>query len=92
MAAQRQCSDHQLSLSLFFGFFAFSRAASMVCGGSQARGQIRAVDSGLCQSHSNMDLSHVSNLHHSSRQRRILNPLSSARDRTLNLMVPSWIC
>ena len=31
-------------------------------------------------------------LHHSSQQCRILNPLSKARDRTRNLMVPSWIC
>ena len=37
------------------------------------------------------DPSHVCNLHHSSRHRRILNPLSKARDRTTNLMVPSQI-
>ena len=35
------------------------------------------------------DLSHVCDLHHSSRQRRILNPLSEASDWTRNLMVPS---
>ena len=29
--------------------------------------------------------------HHSSRPRRILNPLNEARDRTCNIMVPSWI-
>ena len=28
------------------------------------------------------ELSHICNLHHSSRQRQILNPLSEARDRT----------
>uniref|UniRef100_A0A8C3YEF5 Uncharacterized protein n=1 Tax=Catagonus wagneri TaxID=51154 RepID=A0A8C3YEF5_9CETA len=33
----------------------------------------------------------VCDLHHSSRQRRVLNPLSEARDRTRNLMVPSHI-
>ena len=33
----------------------------------------------------------VCDLHHSSQQRQILNPLSEARDRTDNLMVPSWI-
>ena len=38
------------------------------------------------------DLNQVSHLHHSSQQRRILNPLSEARDRTCNLMVPSRIC
>ena len=37
------------------------------------------------------DLSHVCNLHHSSWQRRIINPLSKCRDRTCNLMVPSQI-
>ena len=36
------------------------------------------------------DLSHICNLHHSS-QHQILNPLRKARDRTRNLMVPSWI-
>ena len=34
------------------------------------------------------DLSHVCNLHHSSWQYQILNPLSKARDQTRNLGVP----
>ena len=38
------------------------------------------------------DPSHVFDLHHSPRQCWILNPLSSARDQTCNLMVPSQIC
>ena len=38
------------------------------------------------------DPGQVCNLHPSSRQHRILNPLSEARDRTHNLMVPSRIC
>ena len=37
------------------------------------------------------DPSHICSLHHSSQQRQILNPLSEAKDRTHNLMVPSWI-
>ena len=37
------------------------------------------------------DPSHICYLHHSSWQRRILNPLMEGRDRTHNLMVPSWI-
>ena len=37
------------------------------------------------------DLSHVHDLHHSSWQHHVLNPLSKARDQTHNLMVPSWI-
>ena len=32
------------------------------------------------------DLSHICNIHHSSRQRYLLNPLSKARDRTQILM------
>ena len=38
-----------------------------------------------------LDLSHICNLHHSSLQRRILNPLSKARDRTCILMDLSWV-
>ena len=37
------------------------------------------------------DLSRVCDLHHSSQQRQILNPLREAKDQTCNLMVPSWI-
>ena len=38
------------------------------------------------------DPSRICDLHHSSQQRQILNPLSKARDPTCNLMVPNWIC
>ena len=37
----------------FFFFWSFFRAAPMAYGGSHARGLIRAVAAGLCQSHSN---------------------------------------
>ena len=37
------------------------------------------------------DPSHACDLHHSSRQPWILNPLREARDQTRNLMVPIWI-
>ena len=37
------------------------------------------------------DPSRVCDLHHSSWQHQILNPLSEARDRTRHPMVPSWI-
>ena len=36
------------------------------------------------------DPSHICDLHYSSWQCGILNPLSEARDRTHNLMVTSW--
>ena len=38
-----------------------------------------------------LDLSHICDLYHSSQQCRIGNPLSEARDLTLNLLVPSRI-
>ena len=37
------------------------------------------------------DPSCICNLHHRSRQRRILHPLSKARDRTCVLMDPRWV-
>ena len=37
------------------------------------------------------DLSCICDLHYSSRQGQILNPLSEVRNQTHNLMVPSWI-
>ena len=43
-----------MSSSFFFFFFVFSRAGPVAYGDSQARGLIRAVAAGLCQSHSHM--------------------------------------
>ena len=37
------------------------------------------------------DPSHICDLRHSSRQHRILNPLSEARDGTCFLMDTSWV-
>ena len=37
------------------------------------------------------DPSHICNLYHSSQQHKILNPLSEARDRIRNFMVPSRV-
>ena len=38
------------------------------------------------------DLSRICDLHHSSWQRLILNPLSEARDPTCVFMDASWVC
>ena len=40
---------------LFFFFFFFFRATLTACGGSKARGQIRATAAGLNHSHSNLE-------------------------------------
>ena len=72
-----------------FIFLSFSRAAPAAYGDSQARSPIRAVATSLRhRSTAVQDPSLVCNLH----QRRILNPLSKARDGTRNQMVPSRIC
>ena len=39
-----------------------------------------------------VDPSHICDVHYSSQQQWILNPLSEARGRTCNLMDTSWVC
>ena len=63
----------------------------MAYGGSQARGLSGAVAAGLPRAAATWDPSRICDLHHSSLQCWILNPLIEARDRTLNFMVPSQI-
>ena len=67
--------------------FCLFRAVLAAYGSSQARGRIRASVAIATTPAPR----HICALHHSSRQHQILNPLSEDRDRTLNLMVPSWI-
>ena len=57
-------------------------------GGSQARGPLGATAAGLCHSQQQCQIQAMSAtyIYHSSRQLRILNPLSEARDRTQVLM------
>ena len=55
----------------------------MASRGSQARDPVRLV---ATTATAVQDLSPICDLHHSSRQRQILNPLSEARDRTCVLM------
>ena len=76
---------HSIFFLPFFGLF-------RAYGGSQARGLIRATAAGLTTATAMPDLSCICDLHQSSQQCWILNPLIEASDRTCNLMVPSWIC
>ena len=76
----------------FFNLFAFPRAAPTAYGDSQSRGSNRSHSHWPTpRATATRDLSCICNLHHSSRQRWILDPLSKARDLTHNLMVPSGI-
>ena len=67
--------------TLYFFFFLFT-ATTAEYGTSQARGWIRAAAKSPHQSHSNARSSCIFDLHHSSQQCYILNPLIEARDRT----------
>ena len=90
----------QERLSLFFLNFIYLSSYLVFClfraepeayGGSQARRPIGATAASLYHSHSNTDLSCVWDLHRSSRQYWIFNPLSEARDRTRVLMDTSQV-
>ena len=82
------------ALLYFFNFYFYLpfRATPVAHRGSrlgvQLELQLPACTTAAATSH----LSHVCNLHHSSWQCQILNPLSEARDRTCHLMVLSQIC
>ena len=61
--------------------FCLFRATPTAYGGSQVRVLIGAV-AAYTTATATPDLSHICDLHHSSQQRQILNPLKEARDRT----------
>ena len=73
----------------FFCLFAISWAAPLAHGGFQSRGWIGAIALAYARARAMRDLSRVWDLHHSSWQCQILNPLS--KDWTCNLTVPSRI-
>ena len=76
-----------LYLFLFFFYvFRLFRATCRAYGSSQARGPIRAIAAHL--HHSKHDPSPVYDLHRSSPQCWILNPLSKARDQTCDMWLP----
>ena len=76
----------------FFFFFCLFRAAPAAQGGSQATERVKAIATGLCQSHSNIKSKPcLRPTPQSSRQHWILNPLSEARDWPCILMDASQI-
>ena len=87
-------SPHHVAFYLFIFWLLLFRATPEAYGSSQARGPIGATAASLRHSHGIQAMqytSRVCDLHHGSRQHRILNPLSEARDQTLNLLVTSQI-
>ena len=79
------------NLFYFISFlFLLFMAAPTAYGHSQARGPMGVTAAGLPTA--TQDLSCVCDLHHSSLQQQIFNPLREARDGTCNLTVHSQIC
>ena len=80
------------------GFCLFCFAFSLFSGSHQQHMEVPTLGVKLelqLQTHTTatatQDPSHICNLHHSSRQRQILNPLCEAREGTRILMVTSWV-
>ena len=86
--ANRTVICFKFGLGFLFSFCLF-RVTLLAYRSSQARGRIRAP--AAVHSHSSSGSSHVCNLHHSSRQCRILNPLSEAKKLTQVLMDASQL-
>ena len=82
---------HPLLYFIFIFYFLLFRAAPPAYGGSQARGPTGDTAAGLHQSHSNTRFEPHLRPTPQFTATQILNPLSKARDRTRNLMVPSQI-
>ena len=83
----RRIKDLPFLFSFFFSFLLFLVAH----GSSQARVWMGAAAASLHHSPATQDLSPDFDLHHGSRQRWILNPLSEARDQTRVLMGTSQV-
>ena len=80
------------AIDFFIFIFCLFRASSAAYGCSQARDRIRArADSDIATATVTPDPSRIYDLHHSSRQHWIPDPLSEAKDRTCVLMDASQI-
>ena len=72
-------------------FFFVFRASPTAHGRSQDRGQIGATRPTSTTATAPLDPDSICHLHHSSRQRRILNPRNEARDPARLLLDPRWV-
>ena len=82
----KQCSLKLRGLHFFFFFFFFG--LFVLLGPHSWHMEVPRLGA-YTTATATPDLSRVCDLHHSSQQHWLLNPLSEARDRTRNLMVPS---
>ena len=77
--------------TIYLFIFLLFRAVLAAYGSSQAGVKSELQPLAYSTATATPDPSHICNLHHSSWQRWIINPLSKGRDRTRNFMVPSRI-
>ena len=82
-------TDLERELSFFLFFFLSPHLQHMEVPRLDVKSELQLLAKAIATA--TRDPSHICNLYHSSRQRWIFNPLSKARDRTRNLMVPSRI-
>ena len=81
-----------LFIYLLFLVFLLFRAIPMAYEGSQAGVEVELQLPAYATATAMRDPSCICNLHHSSQQHWILNPLSDARDQTHVLMDTSQVC
>ena len=74
----------------FFFFFLGSRLGHMEFPRLGVQSELQLLTTATATA--TQDPGCICDLHHTSQQGRILNPLKEARDRTRNLIVPSQIC
>ena len=79
------------TVSAKVSFLFFFRAVPAAYRGSQARVELELQPLTYTTAIATRDLSRTCDLHHSSRQRWILEPLSGARDGTHILQDASWV-
>ena len=75
----------------FFFAFCFFRATCVAYGSSRLGVETEQQLPAYTIATATRDPSHICDLHHSSQQCWILNPLSEAKEGTWILMVPSWV-
>ena len=89
---EKHIYPNTIKIIFYYLFILLFRALPMAYWGSQARGPIRAIAASLHHTTAKPGPSCLWDLHCSSWQHQILNPLSEDRDQTWNFMVPSRIC
>ena len=78
-------------MATYYFILLLFRATPVAYGNSQARSLIRATAADYSTGTVTKALSCFCDLHHSSQQYQILNPLKEARDQTQILMDTSWV-